>query len=187
VSVHPCSRSFGPNRTHGLVGRETCHWRVLACGSFEVRVIAENALELLVRRRLVEVLEPDNTGTTFNRGAHRGDLARSCLDVHEHFERPGRCSGQSHRSGPRPTHFFLRLDHPDLVDSGQAAETLPPARWRSESETRADGLELIERMSAGQWAVSWVRGGDDRWPCFLEERQAISWMRDRLSRGRVFA
>jgi hypothetical protein len=30
-------------------------------------------------------------------------------------------------------------------------------------------------------------GGDDRWPCFLEERQAISWMRDRLSRGRVFA
>jgi hypothetical protein len=42
-------------------------------------------------------------------------------------------------------------------------------------------------MSAGQWAVSWVRGGDDRWPCFLEERQAISWMRDRLSRGRVFA
>ena len=42
---------------------------------------------------------------------------------------------------------------------------------------RADGFELIERMSAGQWAVGWARGDDDRWPCFLEERQAISWMR----------
>ena len=51
---------------------------------------------------------------------------------------------------------------------------------------RADGFDLIERMSAGQWAVGWARGDDERWPCFLEERQAISWMRDRLSRGRVF-
>jgi hypothetical protein len=32
----------------------------------------------------------------------------------------------------------------------------------------------------------WARGDDDRWPCFLEERQAVSWMRDRLTRGRVF-
>ena len=53
-------------------------------------------------------------------------------------------------------------------------------------EARADGFELIERMSAGQWAVGWPRGDDDRWPCFLEERQAVNWMRDRLSRGRVF-
>jgi hypothetical protein len=36
-------------------------------------------------------------------------------------------------------------------------------------------------------ALNVLGGGDDRWPCFLEERQAISWMRDRLSRGRVFA
>jgi hypothetical protein len=54
-------------------------------------------------------------------------------------------------------------------------------------EARADGFELIERMSAGRWAVGWARGDDDRWPCFLEERQAVTWMRDRLSRGRVFA
>jgi hypothetical protein len=52
---------------------------------------------------------------------------------------------------------------------------------------RADGFELIERMSGGRWAVGWARGDDDRWPCFLEERQALNWMRDRLSRGRVFA
>jgi len=39
---------------------------------------------------------------------------------------------------------------------------------------RADGFELIERMSAGQWAVGSARGDDDRWPCFLEERQAIT-------------
>jgi hypothetical protein len=51
---------------------------------------------------------------------------------------------------------------------------------------RADGFDLIERMSAGQWAVGWARGDDERWPCFLEGRQAISWMRDRLTRGRVF-
>ena len=54
-------------------------------------------------------------------------------------------------------------------------------------EARADGFELLERMSAGRWAVGWARGADDRWPCFLEERQAVNWMRDRLSRGRVFA
>jgi hypothetical protein len=53
-------------------------------------------------------------------------------------------------------------------------------------EAHADGFELIERTSAGRWAVGWARGDDDRWPCFLEERQAVNWMRDRLSRGRVF-
>jgi hypothetical protein len=37
--------------------------------------------------------------------------------------------------------------------------------------TRADGFELIERMSAGQWAVGWARGDDERWPCFLTEFQ----------------
>jgi hypothetical protein len=53
-------------------------------------------------------------------------------------------------------------------------------------EARIDGFVLVERMSAGQWAVGWARGDDDRWPCFLEERQAFSWMRNRLRRGRVF-
>jgi len=50
-------------------------------------------------------------------------------------------------------------------------------------EARVDGFELIERMSAGRWAVGWARGADDRWRCFLEERQAINGMRDRLSRA----
>jgi hypothetical protein len=54
-------------------------------------------------------------------------------------------------------------------------------------EARADGFELIERMGAGRWAVGWARGVDDRWPCFLEERQALNWVRGRLSRGRMFA
>jgi hypothetical protein len=52
---------------------------------------------------------------------------------------------------------------------------------------RADGFELSARMSAGRWAVGWARGDDDCWPCYLEERQALNWMRHRLSRGRVFA
>jgi hypothetical protein len=32
------------------------------------------------------------------------------------------------------------------------------------SEARADGFELVERMSARRWAVGWARGDDDRWP-----------------------
>jgi hypothetical protein len=54
-------------------------------------------------------------------------------------------------------------------------------------EASRDGFELIERLSADQWAVGWARGDDERWPCFLEQRQAVSWMRDRLRRSRVFA
>jgi hypothetical protein len=27
------------------------------------------------------------------------------------------------------------------------------------------------------------RGDDLRWPCYLEQRQAVNWMRDRLSRA----
>jgi hypothetical protein len=68
------------------------------------------------------------------------------------------------------------------------------SRWHDRSmtddevldEARVDGFELIERLSAGLWAVGWARSDDDRWPCFLEERRAISWMRGRLTRGRVF-
>jgi hypothetical protein len=48
------------------------------------------------------------------------------------------------------------------------------------------GAKGFARMSASQWAVGWARGDDTRWPCFLEERQALNWIRDRLSRGRVF-
>jgi hypothetical protein len=45
---------------------------------------------------------------------------------------------------------------------------------------RADGFGLIERMSAAISAVGWARGGDDWQLCFLEERQAISWIAHRL-------
>jgi hypothetical protein len=51
-------------------------------------------------------------------------------------------------------------------------------------EARADGFELIERLSAGRWAVGWARGQGDRWPCLLEERQAVNWMRDQGRRRR---
>jgi hypothetical protein len=46
-------------------------------------------------------------------------------------------------------------------------------------------FELEERQ--GAWVWGWHRGDDRRWPCFLEERQAINWMADRLSRNDVFA
>jgi hypothetical protein len=54
------------------------------------------------------------------------------------------------------------------------------------AEAHDEGFELIERISAGRWAVGWARRDDDRWPCFVEERLAVSRMRDRLTRGRVF-
>ena len=43
----------------------------------------------------------------------------------------------------------------------------------------ADGFELGERELHGEWMWVWSRG-DERWPCFLERRQAVNWMRDRL-------
>jgi hypothetical protein len=49
------------------------------------------------------------------------------------------------------------------------------------------GFELGECVAAGEWAWGWVRGDDDRWPCFLERRLALDWMADRLNRVRVFA
>jgi hypothetical protein len=50
-----------------------------------------------------------------------------------------------------------------------------------------DGFELEERACQDVWVWGWCRGEDRRWPGYLEQRQAINWMRDRLSRRRVFA
>jgi len=49
-----------------------------------------------------------------------------------------------------------------------------------------DGLELEERACQDAWVWGRCRVDDRRWPCFYELRQAVDWMRDRLSRGRVF-
>jgi hypothetical protein len=53
-------------------------------------------------------------------------------------------------------------------------------------EARARGFELEERVLSGQWMWGWRREDDQRWPCFLERRLAVSWMRDRLARTAVF-
>ena len=52
----------------------------------------------------------------------------------------------------------------------------------------AEGFDLHERIEqhSGDEAWGWNRGDDDRWPCFLERRLAISWMRDRLRHSAVF-
>jgi hypothetical protein len=52
---------------------------------------------------------------------------------------------------------------------------------------RAEGFELVERPVGAHWCWGFVRDGDDRYPAFLEQRQAISYMRDWLRRGRIFA
>jgi hypothetical protein len=51
---------------------------------------------------------------------------------------------------------------------------------------REDGFELVERTCGSKWVHGWARGDDERWPCYLEERQAIDWMRDRIRRAGVF-
>jgi hypothetical protein len=52
---------------------------------------------------------------------------------------------------------------------------------------RAEGFELEWRPVNGKWCVGFVRGEDLRYPAFLEERLAISYMADWLRRGRVFS
>jgi hypothetical protein len=52
----------------------------------------------------------------------------------------------------------------------------PPGRWRDDRRQILDrsGEDGSERMSAGQWAVGLALGDDERWPCLLEEREALS-------------
>jgi hypothetical protein len=51
-----------------------------------------------------------------------------------------------------------------------------------------EDFDLHERLAAymGEEAWGWHRGDDDRWPCFVERGQAISWMADRLRRAGAF-
>ena len=53
------------------------------------------------------------------------------------------------------------------------------------AEARRQGFELEERVLHDQWMWGWRRD-DERWPCFLERRLALSWMTDRLRRIGVF-
>jgi hypothetical protein len=53
-------------------------------------------------------------------------------------------------------------------------------------QARERGFELEERPLAGRWVWGWRRGDDTRHPCFLTEREAISYMRDRLTRIATF-
>jgi hypothetical protein len=48
------------------------------------------------------------------------------------------------------------------------------------------GFELEERPLRGQWVWGWRRGDDAGWPCFLSEREALSYMADRLRSTAVF-
>jgi hypothetical protein len=48
------------------------------------------------------------------------------------------------------------------------------------------GFQLEERPLRGQWVWGWRRGDDTRHPCFLTEREALSYMADRLRRVAVF-
>ena len=54
------------------------------------------------------------------------------------------------------------------------------------AEARRQGFELEERVLYDQWMWGWRRDDDERWPCFLEHRLTVSWMRDRLARTTVF-
>jgi hypothetical protein len=53
-------------------------------------------------------------------------------------------------------------------------------------QARGRGFELEERPLDGRWVWAWPRGDDDRHPCFLTEREAVSYMEDRLRRIALF-
>jgi len=53
-------------------------------------------------------------------------------------------------------------------------------------EARQRGFTLEERPLRGQWVWGWRRGDDTRWPCYLTEREALSYMADRLRRTAAF-
>jgi hypothetical protein len=50
-----------------------------------------------------------------------------------------------------------------------------------------EGFELCWRPLGGTLCVGFVRGDDERYPAFGEERLAFAYMADWLRRGRVFA
>jgi len=56
-------------------------------------------------------------------------------------------------------------------------------------DVRADaaerGFTVEERPLRGPWVWGWRRGDDTRIPCYLE-REALSWMADRLRRTAAF-
>jgi hypothetical protein len=54
------------------------------------------------------------------------------------------------------------------------------------AEAREHGFTLEERPLRAHWVWGWRRGGDTRHPCFLTEREALSYMADRLRRTAVF-
>ena len=52
---------------------------------------------------------------------------------------------------------------------------------------QAESFELYWRPVGAKLCVGFVRGDDERYPAFGEERLEISYRRDWLRRGRVFA
>ena len=54
------------------------------------------------------------------------------------------------------------------------------------TEAAPDGFTLEERPLNGRWVWGWRRGDDTRWPCYRTEREALSYMADRLRRAGVF-
>jgi hypothetical protein len=49
------------------------------------------------------------------------------------------------------------------------------------------GFEPVDRVLRGVLVYGWSRSGDERFPCYLTRREALSWMGDRLMRCAAFA
>ena len=52
-------------------------------------------------------------------------------------------------------------------------------------QAQEHGYELDEKPLDGIWVWAWRRGDDERHPCFLTEREALSFMEDRVRRSAV--
>jgi hypothetical protein len=73
---------------------------------------------------------------------------------------------------------------PRVVNQFSAARSCQS--WTCSPKRLNEDLRLEESPLRGQWVWGWRRGDDTRWPCFLTEREALSYMADRLRRSAAF-
>ena len=106
--------------------------------------------------------------------------------------RPSRCnavtSSRKLCSAPRPNPESWLTKTTRTAEYAISAPTERGSRHRPRPASAAFVL-IAQRLNSHcvRTVPAAVRPrDDDRCPCFLEERQAVNWMRDRLSRGRMF-
>src|SRR4051812_43636245 len=94
---------------------------------------------------------------------------------------------------PGPHHDIDPASHEPVIATRGPSKRVRPSghAWQMTDDevieaAAVEGFELSWRPVGGRLCVGFVRGDDERYPAFGEERLAISYMADWLRRGRVF-